>query len=59
MCSLYGIREKDTRGIDDLRHTLYVKIERVKMYYPHFMAHKSYISQGQTIKLRYVYKQTM
>ena len=28
ICSLYGIGEKDVRGIDDARHSLFVKVKR-------------------------------
>ena len=28
VCSLYGIGEKDVRGIDDARHSLFVKAKR-------------------------------
>ena len=28
VCSLYGIGEKDFRGIDDARHSLFVKAKR-------------------------------
>ena len=28
VCSLHGIGEKDVRGIDNARHSLYVKVKR-------------------------------
>ena len=31
VCSLYGLGEKDDRGIDDARHNLFVKAKRDQM----------------------------
>ena len=34
VCSLYGIGEKDVRGIDDARHSLFVKAKRYLDVFP-------------------------
>ena len=57
VCSLYGIGEKDVRGIDDARHSLFVKAERDLDVLP--PSHGALKLQEQTITLRYGFKQTM
>ena len=59
LCSLYEIGEEDVRGIDDARHSLFVKAKRGLDMLPPTHGALELHTQGQTIKLRYGLKQTM
>ena len=54
---LYGIVEKDVKGIYDARHSLFVKVKHdFEMLPPAHDAFKSNILQGLITKLRYGFK---
>ena len=60
VCSLYGIREKDGRGIDEASHSLFCESETwLRCVASNAWCIRVLILQGKTIKLRYGFKQTI
>ena len=47
VCSLYGLGEKDVRGIDDARHNLFLKAKRDQMCCPTHGALELHITNFQ------------